>query len=78
MMSDSNIHRLKLVAVLERFATKISNDFKSRTLNDQSTQSETNVGSSGSVVVLRDGEEINIHNPIGHVATKGSLKVHPG
>ena len=78
MVSDSDIYLSKLDAILERFAAETSNDFKSRTLNDQLTKSETNVGSSGSVVELRDGEEINIHNPIGHVATKGSLKVDPG
>ena len=57
MVSDSDIHLFKLDCVLKGFATETSKDFKSKTLNDQSSQSETNVGSSASVVVLRDGEK---------------------
>ena len=37
----------------------------------QSSQSESNIGSSTSVVVLRDGEGITICDPIGPAATKG-------
>ena len=62
MISDLDIHLSKLDAVLERFATETSNDFKYKTLNDQSLQFETNVGSSGSVLVLRDGEELTIRD----------------
>ena len=43
MVSDSDIHLSKLDAVLERFIAETSNEFKSRTINDQSSQSETNV-----------------------------------
>ena len=52
MVSDSDIYLSKLDAVLERFAVETSNEFKFRTVNDQSSQSEINVGSSGSVVIL--------------------------
>ena len=45
--------------------------FKAKSLFDQSSQSETNVGSSAFVVVLRDGQEITICDPLGLVATKG-------
>ena len=55
MVSDSDIHISNLDAVLERFAVD-TNEYKSRIVNDQSSQSETNVGSNGSVVVLRDGD----------------------
>ena len=57
MVSDSDIHLLKLDATLERFAAETSNECKSRAVNDQSSQSETNIGSSRSVVVLRDGDD---------------------
>ena len=73
MMSDLDIHLSKLDAVLERFATETSNKYKSRIVNDQS-QSEANISSSGSVVVLRDGEELTIHDPTGPVPTKGRPK----
>ena len=52
MVSDSDIYLLNLDAVLERFAVETSNKYKFRTVNDQSSQSETNVGSNGSVVIL--------------------------
>ena len=69
-MSDLDIHLSKLDAVLERFAAEISNDFKSKTLHDQSSQSETNIGSSRFVVILQDGEELTIRDPTSPVPTK--------
>jgi len=78
MISDSDIHLSKLDGVLERFAIETNNDFKFKTENDQSSQSETNFGSSALVVVLRDGEEITVHYPPGSVAAKGGPKVRLG
>ena len=75
MVSDSNIHLSKLDSVLKGFVIETSKDFKSKTLNDQSSHSKTNLGSSASVVVLRDGEEITIRNPLGLMATKGRPKI---
>jgi len=57
IVADSDIHLLKLDAVLERFAEETSSEYKSMSTNYQSSQSKTNIGSSGSVVVLRDGQE---------------------
>ena len=74
MVSDSDIHLSKLDAVLKRFAAKTSNECKFRTINDQSSQSEININSSGSVVVLRDGEELTVRDPTGLVPTKGRPK----
>ena len=74
MVSASDIHLSKLDGVLERFVVKTSNDFKFKTLNDQSSQTETNVGSTSLIVVLRNGEELTIHNPLGLMVTKGRLK----
>ena len=74
MVSDSDSHLLKLDAVLEKFAAEISNECKSKAVNDQSSQSETNIGSSGSVVVLRDGEELTVRDPAGPIPTKGRPK----
>ena len=70
-MADSDIHLSKLDAILERFTAEANNEYKSRSVNYKSSQSETNIGSSRSVVVLRDGEELNIRDPIDHVPTKG-------
>ena len=70
-MSDSDINFSKLDAVLERFTIEISNECKFRAVNDQSSQAETNIGSSGPVVILRDGEELTIRNPTCPVPTKG-------
>ena len=64
MVTDSDIHLSKLDSVLERFAIETSNDFKFKTLNDQSSQTETNIASKASVVILKDGEEIAIHGPL--------------
>ena len=44
------------------------------TVNYQSSQSETNIGFSGSVVILRDGEELTIHDSTGPIPTKGRPK----
>jgi len=74
MVFDSDIHLSKLDAVLERFVAETSNEFIFRTVNDQSSQSEINVGSSGSVVILRDGEELTIRNLTGPVLIKGRPK----
>ena len=52
MVADSDIHLSKLDAILERFAVETSNEYKSRSVNYQSSQSETNISFSGSVVVL--------------------------
>jgi len=41
IVSDSDIHLSKLDGVLKKFAVETSNDFKSKTLNDQSSQIET-------------------------------------
>ena len=71
MVSNSDIHLSKLDAVLERFVAEISNECKSRTVNDQSSQFETNVGFGGLVVVLRDGEELTMRDPTSPVPTKG-------
>ena len=71
MVADSDLHLSKLDAVLERFAEETSNEYKIRSVNYQSSQSKTSIGSSGSVVILRDSEELNIRDPIGHVPTKG-------
>jgi len=54
MVADSDIHLSKWDAILERFAAETSNEYKSRSVNYQSSQSETNIGSGGSVVILRD------------------------
>ena len=70
MSSDLDIHLFKLDGVLEGFAIETSSNFKSKTLNDQSSQTETNVGSSASVVVLRESEKITIRDPLGPMATK--------
>jgi len=74
MVSDSDIQLLKLDAVLEIFAVKTSNECKFRTVNDQSLQSEINISSSESVVILWDGEELTICDPIGPVPSKGRPK----
>ena len=60
----------KLDGVLEGFAIETSNDFKSKTFNDQLSQTETNIGSSSLVVVLRDDEELTIHDPLDPMAAK--------
>jgi len=70
MVADSDIHLSKLDVVLERFAEDTSNEYKVRSVNYQSSQSKTNIGSSESVVVLRDSEELNIRDPIGPIPTK--------
>ena len=70
MVSNSDVHLFKLDGMLERFAIEISNDFKSKTLNDQSSQTETNVDFNSSVMVLRDGEELTIRDLLDPVATK--------
>ena len=44
MVSDSDIHLFKLDGVLEEFVIETSNNFKSKTLNDKSSQAETYVG----------------------------------
>ena len=49
MVSDSDSHLFKLDGVLKGFARETSNDFKSKTLNTQSSQTETNNGSSGGI-----------------------------
>ena len=69
MMIDSDLHLSKLDVVLERFTEETSNEYKDREVNYQSSQSKTNIGSSGSVVILRDGEELTIRDPIGPVCT---------
>ena len=56
---------------MKRFAAETSNEYKARSVNYQSSLFKTNIGSSGSVVVLRDGEELTIRDPIGPVPTKG-------
>ena len=71
MVADSDIHLSKLDAVLERFAEETTSEYKAMSVNYQSSQSKTTIGSSGSVVVLRDGEELNIRDPIDSVPTKG-------
>ena len=73
MVPDLNIHLFKLDGMLEGFTIEIK-DFKFKTMNVQSLQSESNVGSSASVVVFRDGEEITIRNPFGPATTKGAQK----
>ena len=73
-MADSVIYLSKLDTVLKRFNAETSNDLKSKTLNDQSSQSKTNVGSTSSVVILRDGEELTIRDLIAPVTTKGRPK----
>ena len=77
MISDSDIHLSNLDGVLEGFTIETSMDFKSKILNNLSSQSEINVGSNASVGVLRNGEEITICELFGPVATKGGPKVHP-
>ena len=71
MVSDSDIHLSKLDDVLEEYAIETSNDFKSKTFNYQSSQTETNVSSYSLVVTLRDGKELTIRDPLALVATKG-------
>jgi len=73
-VSDSDIHLFKLDGLLEIFALEISNEFKSKTLNDQSSQSKSNVGSTFSVVIFRDDEELTIRNSLSPVATNGRPK----
>jgi len=60
-----------LDAVLERFAEETTSEYKATSVNYQLSRSKTTIGSSGSVVVLRDGEELTIRDPIGPVPTKG-------
>ena len=74
MVSDSDIYLFKLDDVLEGFAIETNKNFKFRTLDDQSSQIGTNIGSSTSVVLLGDGEEITIRDPLGPMATKGRPK----
>ena len=71
IVADSDIHISKLDAFLKRFATEISNEYKSRSVYSQTSQFETNIGSSRSVVVLRYGEELTIRDPTDPVPTKG-------
>ena len=71
MVADSDIHLSKLEAVLERFGEETTSEYRAMSGNYHSSQPKITVGSSGSVVVLRDGEEFNIHDPIGPVTTKG-------
>ena len=47
---------------------------QTQVVNDQSSHSETNIGASGSVVILRDGEELTIRDPTDPVPTKGRPK----
>jgi len=58
MVADSDINLSKLDVILEGFAAETSNEYKYRTVNYQSSQSEINIDSSGSVMILRDGEEV--------------------
>ena len=57
MVADSDIHLSKLDTFLEKFAAETSNEYKSRSVYSQSSQTKINIGSSGSIVVLRYGEE---------------------
>ena len=59
---------------MKRFAEETRNEYKARSVNYQSSKSKTNIGSSGSVVVLRDGEELTIRDPVGPISTKGRPK----
>ena len=70
MVADSDLHLSKLDAVLKRFADETSNEYKVRSVNYQSSQSKTNIGSSESVVVLRGGEKLTIRDPIVIIPTK--------
>ena len=63
MVSDSDIHLSKLDAVLKRFVAETSNNENFRIVNDQSSQFETNIRSSGTLVLYQP---------------RGGLKVHPG
>ena len=56
---------------MNRFAEETRNEYKATSGHYQSLQSKINIGSIGSVVILRDGEELNIRDPIGPVSTKG-------
>ena len=73
MVSDLDNYFSKLDAVLERFAAETIMTSNPRHY-DQSSQSETNVDSSGSVVILRNGEKLIIRDLIGPVATNGRSK----
>ena len=59
---------------MEGFAVETSNEYKFRTVNDQSSQFEINVSSSESVAILRDGKELTIRDPTGPIPTKGRPK----
>ena len=74
MVADSDIHLSKLDNFLENFVAENSNEYKSRSVYSQSSQSEINIGSSESVAVLRYGEQLTIPDPTGPVPTKGRPK----
>ena len=74
MVSDSDIHLSKMDGMLEGFTIE-TKDFKSKIVNVQSSQSESNVGSNVLVMILREGEEITIHDPLGPATSKRRLKV---
>ena len=78
MAADSDIHLSKSDAVLERFAEETSNEYKATSGHYQSSQSKTNIGSSRSVVVLRDGEELIICVQLVMYQPRGGLDLHPG
>ena len=59
---------------MEQFAAETSNQYKSRSINYQPSQSETNISSNRFVVILRDGEELTIRNSTGPVPSKGRPK----
>ena len=73
MISDSDIHLFKLNDMLKGFTIE-TKDFKSKTLNVQLSQNESNARSSASVVVLRDSEEITIRDSLGPAVKKGRPK----
>ena len=73
MILDSDIYLFKLDGMLEGFTIE-TKDFKFKTVNVQSSQSESNVGSSATVVVLRDDEEITIRDSLNLAVTKGRPK----
>ena len=75
MVSDSDIHLSKMDGMLEGFTIETEKKVRTKTVHIKSLQSENNVRSSASVMVLRYGEEITIHDPLSPTMIKGRPKV---
>ena len=74
----SDIHLSKLDVVLERFAVETSNECKFRTVNDQSSQSETNIGPVDQLWFCQMVKNWLYAIQLVLYQPRGGLKVHPG